>query len=268
MRPTLADQRLHRLRRQLLAERGPGGAGDRFVHQRAAEIVRPGREAGLGAARAHLDPGGLDVGDLRMQREARDRVHQQRLAPGRAAARPALQIDRRLHVHERQRHQLGEAAGLGLQRADAQQVPRPVVRLIDMAEHDGRGAAQAQRHARSRITSSHCAVVILSGQMHPAHLVVQDLGRGARQRAEAGALQLGEELAERDPERLRALPDLERREGVDVDLGRRLLHRPADLEIGLARCSRDGCRPAGTSRSRRAAQASRVRRAISSRSRS
>ena len=47
--------------------------------------------------------------------DARDGVHQQRLAEGRAAPRLALQVDRRGHVHERERHELGEAAGLFLQ---------------------------------------------------------------------------------------------------------------------------------------------------------
>ena len=84
------DQLLHGRWRQLLTEGGTGGAGDRFVHQRAAEIVRPGLEAGLRAARAHLDPGGLDVGDLRVQRQARDRMHQQapRARSDRGARRP------------------------------------------------------------------------------------------------------------------------------------------------------------------------------------
>ena len=85
---------------------------------------------------------------VRVQHEARDRVHQQRLAPGRPLARAALEKDRRLHVDERQRHQLGEAAGRRLQLADAQEVPRPVARVVDVAEHDRRGAAQAQRRAR------------------------------------------------------------------------------------------------------------------------
>ena len=82
---------------------------------------------------------------MRVQDQARDRVHQQGLAPGRPLAGAALEVDRRLHVHERQRHELGEAAGGGLQLADAQQVPRPVARMIDVAEHHGRGAAQPER---------------------------------------------------------------------------------------------------------------------------
>ena len=40
-----ADQLLHALRRQLLPELGPGGARDRLVHQRPAEVVHPGARA-------------------------------------------------------------------------------------------------------------------------------------------------------------------------------------------------------------------------------
>ena len=42
---------------------GAGGARDALVHQRAAEIVGAGVEAGRDALRAHLDPRGLDVAD-------------------------------------------------------------------------------------------------------------------------------------------------------------------------------------------------------------
>ena len=67
-----------------------------------------------------------------------------------------------------------------------------------------------------------------------ADLVVEDLRGGARQRAEAGVLQPAQEGLERDAERRRALPHLERRERVDVHVGRRFLHRAAEVEIGLA----------------------------------
>ena len=69
---------------------------------------------------------------------------------------------------------------------------------------------------------------------HAAHFVVQDLGGGAGQRTEAGAPEFREEFAQRQPERVRALPHLERREGVHVDVRRRRFDRPADVEIGLA----------------------------------
>ncbi len=48
-----------------------------------------------------------------MERQPRHRMHQHRLAERRPRPRPALEIDRRFHVHEGQRHEFGEAAGLG-----------------------------------------------------------------------------------------------------------------------------------------------------------
>ena len=65
-----------------------------------------------------------------------------------------------------------------------------------------------------------------------ADLVVEDLGRGAGQRAEPGLLQLAQEVGERPAQGLGALPHFQRRKGVDVDAGRRLLDRAADPEIG------------------------------------
>ena len=47
-----------------------------------------------------------------------------------------------------------------------------------------------------RCASSHSSVLILSGQMHGAHLVVEDLGRRARQRLEPGLLQPGQVLGQ------------------------------------------------------------------------
>ena len=74
----------------------------------------------------------------------------------------------------------------------------------------------------------------LVGADHRADLVVEDLGRSAGQRAQSGRLQLAQEIGERAAESLGALPDLERREGVDVDVGHRFLDRAADRKIGGA----------------------------------
>ena len=75
--------------------------------------------------------------------------------------------------------------------------------------------------------------VDLVGAELGADLVVEDLGGGAGQRAEAGLLEAAQEGLERHAERRRALPDLERREGVHVHVGGRFLHRAAEVEIGL-----------------------------------
>ncbi len=246
-----ADQRLHAFGRHLLAVHRAGGAGDALVHQGAAEIVGACREAGGGAALAHLDPGGLDVADDRVQHQARDRMHQHRLAVGRAAPCPALEVDRRLHRHEGQRHEFGEAAGARLQCADAQQMPRPVLVAVDMTVHDRDRAAQPDAMRRLHDLEP-LPGLDLVGADHGADLVVEDLGRGAGQGAEPGLLQLAQKVRDRAAEGLGALPDLERREGVDMNAGHRLLDGAADREIGRARCIPGGCRPAGRLRWRRA----------------
>jgi len=71
-----------------LAVHRAGGAGDALVHQRAAEVIDAGFQARCRPGRAHLHPGRLDVSYQRMQRQARDRVHQHRFAEG--GAQPAL----------------------------------------------------------------------------------------------------------------------------------------------------------------------------------
>ena len=85
-----------------------------------------------------------------------------------------------------------------------------------------------------------------------AHLVVQDLGGGARQGAQAGGLELRQKRPDRQSKRRRALRDLQRREGVNVHLRDRRLDGAADARDRSRRCSRDGCRPAGRPRWRRA----------------
>ncbi len=186
-----------------------------------------------GARDAHLHPRRLDVLDVRMERQPADRVHQHGLAEGRAHAGLALECDRRLGGDEGQRHQLGEAAGVLLQAADAQQVARPVDRLLDMPEHDGGGRAQADAvggtHDRKPLLGRD-----LVGAEDVAHFVVEDLGRRAGQAAEAGLAQLGEVVRDRALERRGAVPDLERREGMDMHAGHRLAHRAADFEIMIA----------------------------------
>ena len=144
-----ADQALQVLGAQLLAVHGTGGARDGFVHEHAAHVVGSGRKAQRRAVGPHLHPRGLDVDHEGIERQAGDGVHEHGLAEGRALAGAALQVDGRLHVHERQRHELGEAAGPLLQRADALQVARPVAVAVDVAEHDGGGALAGRPRAPS-----------------------------------------------------------------------------------------------------------------------
>ena len=151
-----------------------------------------------------------------MQREPRDRVHEQRLAERRPAARATLQVDRRLHVHERQRHELGEAARSPLLLAARSRWRAQLRGPLDVAEHDRHVRAQADA-VRGVVHLEPLVGRHLVGADHRAHLVVEDLRGRARQRAEADVAQprRGTSL-EREPERRRALPDLERRERVHV----------------------------------------------------
>src|SRR6516164_7343996 len=71
----------------------------------------------------------------------------------------------------------------------------------------------------------------LVGADHGADLVVEDLRRGPGQGAEPGRFQLAQEIGNAAAKGLGALPDLEWREGVNVDIGHRFLDRPADREI-------------------------------------
>ena len=171
--------------------------------------------------------------DQRVEHQPRDGMHQHGLAEGRTAARPPLEVDRRLHVDEGQRDELGEAAGLGLEVAECEEMARPGQRGLDMAEHDRRGRAETDLVRGAHHLEPRRGTDLVRAD-DGADLVVEDLGRGAGQRAEPRLLQHEEEIPEVDAERRRALRHLERREGVDMDAGRRPLHRAADVEIGRA----------------------------------
>lgn len=70
---------------------------------------------------------------------------------GRAGAR-AAQVDGRLHVHERQRHKLGNTAGARLQRAQLHQVPRPrasALHVPKLARAPALSSEQVRPHART-----------------------------------------------------------------------------------------------------------------------
>ena len=67
-----------------------------------------------------------------------------------------------------------------------------------------------------------------------ADLVVEHLGGGARERGEPLVAEALEVVAQRDAERRGALPDLERAEGVDVQLGHGVLDRADDRDVVVA----------------------------------
>ena len=76
--------------------------------------------------------------------------------------------------------------------------------------------------------------VHLVGADDRAHFVVEDLGRGAGQRGEAGVLQRAQVVGERHVEPARAFGHLERGEAVHVDRRRDLLHRARDVDVVVA----------------------------------
>src|SRR5215813_11034339 len=90
----------------------------------------------LRAGNPELYPGRLDVRDPGVKCEPADGVHEHGLAEARAPAGPALQVDRGLHVNERERHELREAARAAFLLPQAQQVAGPVARPVDVPEHD------------------------------------------------------------------------------------------------------------------------------------
>ena len=178
-----ADELLHALGRHLLPELGSGGARDRLVHERPAEVVHAGGERLPRPSGPSFTQEAWMFVISRMEREPRDRVHEQRLAERRPAARAALEVDRRLHRHERQRHELGEAARPPLLLARAQEVARPAPRRVGVAEHQRHVRAQADAMRRvvhgEPLRGRH-----LVGADHAPHLVVEHLGGRPGQRAE------------------------------------------------------------------------------------
>ena len=115
----------------------------------------------------------------------------------------------------------------------SEQMPRPVLRLLDVPEHDRHVRAQADA-VRGLVHGEPLRGRDLVGADDRAHLVVEDLRRRARQRAEAEVAQHPEVVLERQAERLRALPDLERRERMDVQIGQLAPDRVDDGCVVLA----------------------------------
>ncbi len=84
------------------------------------------------------------------------------------------------------------------------------------------------------MTSSHWPVLILSGQITARTSSSRISAAVPGSELSPAVLQLAQEIGDRTAERLGALPDFERREGVDVDVGHRFFDCPADCEIGGA----------------------------------
>ena len=178
---------------------------------------------------------------------------EQHLAEGRAraATRCCRKIGRR-HVHERERHELGEAARLLLQLTGAHQVPRDVHRALHVAEHDRDVRPQADRVRERGAPRATPRCSTLSGQMTARTSSSRISAAVPGQRGEPGVLR------KREVRRASGMPS-RRAPSVTSSAvkpctwmsGADLLHRTRDRRGSSRRRSRGGCRPAGTPRSRR-----------------
>lgn len=120
-----------------------GGSRNTFIHQSAAKIIRTGVETSGHPLLAHLDPRDLNIRNDGMQSETRHRVHQQGFTKSGPRSCASLAIQRCFHGHKGQRHKFGKAAGSFLQRADFEQMRRPVLCALHVPEHDGGGTSKA-----------------------------------------------------------------------------------------------------------------------------
>jgi len=124
----------------------------------------------------------------------------------------------------------------------------PSVSLLDVTVHDGRVVLKPLR-CEARMTSSHCCVSILSGQMI-ARTSSSRISAACRAGCRAGCLQTLQ-IVSRSRFDVRRPARLERREGVDVHVGTAASPPPGSRRR-FRRYIRGGCRPACTPRSLRA----------------
>ena len=206
------------------------GPADVLVHQRSAEIVHARIQQLPHTGPADLHPRGLNVVDVTVVGDPADCVDEHRLAEGGAASSLALQIDRRCHVDKRQRDELGEATGTLLEITRADEVPRPVHRILDGPEHDRHVRGEPHR-VRNLVTVQPLLGVDLVGTQHGAHLVIEDLGSRTRKAPEPGIAQATEIHIERLAEATCPLGDLERSETVHVNVGSGFLHCPTHVDV-------------------------------------
>ena len=213
------------LRRQLDAVVAAGHARDRLLHQRPAEIVDAPVQRLGGGVEAHLDPARLEVGDGLAEREPERRGVLEVLLAG-DLLDPVGAAEQRVERDERQRHELGEAAGALLELAHHAHVLGELPRLLDVAEHHGHGRADPLRMRRldDLDPPRHRQLV---GRDPLADAVVEHLGGRARRRAEAGLAQPVEHRARRQAADVAHVRDLHRRVRVQVELAGPRPWRPA-----------------------------------------
>ncbi len=207
------------------------GLADRLFHQRSAEVVRAGHQRDLTRLEAHLHPRDLHVLDPRPQEEARDGDQLEVFGKRGAGAGALLVVEPCLVVDEAERHELREAARAFLDVAKQLEVTRDVRGRLDVAVHQGRGRAQADL-VRGGDDLDPALGHELARREDLADLVVEDLGRGAGDRAESLVLQHGQVVAQRHAVRLGVTEvDLFGRERMDVKIRQLALDRAHDLSV-------------------------------------
>ena len=145
---------------------------------------------------------------------------------------PVGAAEHRVEGDEAERDELGDAAGALLQGAHDPHVAGQLARLLDVAEHHGRGRAQAG--AVRGLDDLDPALDRQLVRRDPlAHAVVEHLGRGPRRRAEPALEQVLEDLVGPLARALAHVVDLHRRVGVQVQLRRHLLGQPQPLAVLL-----------------------------------
>ena len=182
---------------------------DALVHQRAAQVVCAGAQRLAHAGAAHLDPGGLNIDEVRRKRQPRHGVHEYRLAQCRPGPRVPAPVERSFMSDEGQRHELGESAGALLQVAQRKQVDGPVPVHIDVAEHDRRGGAQSDL-MRGFDDLKPLPRVELVRAENLADVVDQNLGSGTRKAAETFRAQQRQVFAQRHAQGAGAVPHFQR----------------------------------------------------------
>src|SRR4051812_35819142 len=223
-----ADQVLDREHRAVVGARHPA---DRLLHQRPTEVVdAPAKRLG-GGVEPHLHPARLEVADAVPERQAEDgRVLEVLLARDLLDAVGAAQ--HRVKRDERERHELGDAAGTLLERADHAHVLGELPGLLDVAEHDSGGGAQP-----GRVRGLDDLHPPLRGQLVRrdalTDAVVQHLGRGPRSGPQAGLGEALEHRARRQAGHLAHVVDLHRRVRVEVHVRGGLLRHAQPVLVVL-----------------------------------
>ena len=176
-----------------------------------------------------------------MQHDPRQGVHRPVVAVRRTGPGAAGQVQRRGLVHERQRHELGEPTGAVLDAGQHPQVAHPVPRRVDVSVHHRRTGAQPHLVRGGDDLDPLRGGQLALGQ-HPAHLVVEDLGGGARNGVQAGFSQRGQPLPNARAALGHPVDDLHRRERVHVHRRHPGLDRTH--QVGVARHRQIGVDPA------------------------